>query len=358
MPLLSPFARRAVLLSTLLLAACAAQPPAPTVAPAPVPAPVPVAVPVPMAAADLPPGAAAVSSPGEPVDASVATQTAEIVESARETVRSTTVWLASGIDSWFGERRFDQGGKVTDGQLDLIVLQRQRERTEVDVRINARLRLPNIDRLAYVFVGRDDERDLITDRPGALTRQDRALVSRQQDRAFFAGLGRALGDVFDFRLGVRGAFKPYAQARMRHHWQLGADDGLEARETLFWTLDDHFGSTSAMSYEHAFSSTVAARWLGAATITQDLPRFVWASSLGLYQSFGEQRLLALESLINGQQGSGVAALDYGLQARWQQPVYENWLIGGVLVGHFWPRPDAQTERRGTWAFGINLKMRF
>jgi hypothetical protein len=68
--------------------------------------------------------------------------------------------------------------------------------------------------------------------------------------------------------------------------------------------------------------------------------------------------LALESLVNGQQGSGVSSLDYGLRAHWEQPIYENWLIGGVIVGHFWPRPDAQTERRGAWAVGVNLKMRF
>ena len=131
-----------------------------------------------------------------------------------------------------------------------------------------------------------------------------------------------------------------------------------ARQTLFWTADDRFGSTSALSYEHDVTSTLATRWVGAATITQDLPKFVWASSLGAYQSFGDQRLLALETLINGQQGSGVDALDYGVQTRWEQPVYQDWLIGGILVGHFWPRPDPLTERRGAWALGLSLKMRF
>lgn len=351
MPLPSLRARLAALAPILVLAACAAQPPAPSVAA--------VAEPVPTSAADPPPAAATQASPSAPADATtVATQAAEIVDSARSSVRSSTVWLASGVDSWFGKRRFDEGGKVTDGQLELVVLKRQRERAEVNVRLNARLRLPNINRLAYFYFGRDDERDVITDKPDALKRQNRLLVTQPQDRAFFAGLGRTLGDAFDFRLGVRGALKPYVQVRMRHYWQLDANDGLDLRETVFWTVDDRFGSTTAASYEHAFSATVVARWLGAATITQDLPKFAWASSIGLFQTFGDQRLLTLEALVNGRQGSGVPALDYGLRAHWEQPIYENWLIGGVLVGHFWPRPDPQTVRRGAWAFGTNLRMRF
>lgn len=314
--------------------------------------PQPLPVPKPLLATGPPPG------PVESEQDTVAAQTAEVVESARETVRSTTVWLASGIDSWFGDRSFQTGGKVTDGQLDLSVLERQGERTEVDVRLNAHFRLPNIDRLAYVFFGRDNEREVITDKPSALSRQDRVLVTRNQDRAFFAGLGHALDDAFDFRIGVRGAFKAYAQARMRHRWQLGDDDWLDTGETVFWTADDRVGSTTAVSYGHTFSPALALRWLGAATVTQELPKFVWASSVGLYQNFGAQRLLSLETLVNGQQGSGVDALDYGLQVHWEQPIYENWLLGGIVVGHFWPRPDAQTERRRAWALGLNLKMRF
>jgi hypothetical protein len=79
--------------------------------------------------------------------------------------------------------------------------------------------------------------------------------------------------------------------------------------------------------------------------------------VGSYKSFGNQRLLALEALIQGQQGSGVFATDLGLQTRWEQPVHENWLLGEVVVGHFWPRLDAQTARRGAWALGLGLKMR-
>jgi len=269
-----------------------------------------------------------------------------------------SVWLARGVDSWFGDRPFEDGGKVSDGRLSISLLKRQGESPDLDVRFNARFRLPNIEESTYFFFGRDDPREVLTDQPGRLSRQEQLQAQSNAERQFFAGVGRTLNDEIDFRLGMRGGFKLYAQVRYRKQWELG-DDGLaEFRQTVFWSSSDRTGSTTAFSYEHLFSPVWAARWLSSATITQRSERFEWSSLLGAYRSFGEQRLLSLEGLINGQQGSGVAATDYGVQTRWEQPVYKDWLIGGVVIGHFWPRPDAQTERRKAWALGASLKMRF
>jgi hypothetical protein len=326
-----PLRRVPLVLLVALLAACASAPPTPPQTPA---------------------------DPEPPAEPALDPPTAELAESARASVRATTIWLASGVDSWFGDRPFEREGKVSNGQLDIDLLKRESDRLDADLRLNARFTLPNIDRLGYVFVGRDNERELVTDRPGALTRQDQLQPTPAEDKKFFVGLGRTLDEVFDVRLGLRGAFKPYAQARMRARWELGSGDALEARQTFFWTVDDRAGSTTAVSWDHTLTATLGLRWLAAATITQEQPKFAWASSLGAYQAFGHQRQLSLEALVNGQQGSGVGALDYGLQARWEQPVHKDWLLGSVVVGHFWPRPLQQAPRRGAWALGAGLKMRF
>ncbi|MBW6494761.1 MAG: hypothetical protein K0B16_09460 [Burkholderiaceae bacterium] len=42
------------------------------------------------------------------------------LESARRSVRSAAEWLASGVNSWFGDRPFKEaGGKVSDGRFGL-----------------------------------------------------------------------------------------------------------------------------------------------------------------------------------------------------------------------------------------------
>ena len=295
------------------------------------------------------------TSATEPQDA-----TDEVLETTRRSVRSTTEWLARGVDSWFGDRPFVKaGGKVLDGRLSVGLSKRQGESRDTSVIFNARFRLPNFEnQRSYLFLGRDDQREVVTDKPGVFSSQQRPLAANTADPSFFAGLGLPLLDSVDFRLGFRGGLKLYAQARYRQTWQLDVDDLVDFRETVFWTRDDQIGSTTAMSYEHAFSSSLAGRWLAATTITQRNSKFEWSSSVGAYHSPGDQRLLSLELLVSGVQGSGVAVSDYGPQVKWEQPIHKDWLLGEIAVGHFWPRKDPASERGRAWALGVIVKMKF
>lgn len=306
--------------------------------------------PTPACASEPAEAAPSAEAPPTPVD--------EAVESARRSVRSTAEWLARGVDSWFADKPFSEDAKVTDGQLGLRFVARQHAKPDYSVRFNARFRLPNLEKKAYLFVGRDDQRELVTDKPDAFSREQRLLRENTADRSFFAGLGVRPHEHLEFRLGFHGGLKPYAQARYRQAWQFGSADLVDFRESLFVSRDDRLGSTTAVSYEHAFSSTFAARWLNSATITQRSRRFEWSSSLGAYKSLGDQRLLSIEALSSGAQRSGVDVSDYGVQVRWEQPVYKDWLLGEVLLGHFWPRNDPASERGRAWAVGGGVRMKF
>jgi hypothetical protein len=282
----------------------------------------------------------------------------EVLESARQSVRSTSEWLARGVDGWFGDKPFSDGGKVSDGRLSVSLLTRQHESPHFAVRFNARFRLPNVESRAYLFLGRDDQRDVITDTPDSFSRQQRLQPETTTDNSFFGGIGVRVHESLQFRVGLRGGLKPYVQARYGQSWRVSDVDLADFRETLFWSINDHVGSTTALSYEHAYSSTLALRWLGSTTITQVSKHFDWASSIGAYKSFGDQRLLSLEALVSGTQGSGIGASDFGLQTKWAQPIHKDWLIGEILVGHFWPRTDALSPRMRAWALGLGVKMLF
>ena len=286
--------------------------------------------------------------------------TQEALEVTRRSARSTAEWLARNVDSWFGDRPFEDGGKVSDGRLSVGIFYRRDAPVDVDLRFNARFRLPNVERRAYLFVGRDDPRDVVQDTPDALPRQQALRADRLGERSFLGGLGVKLLDVFDFRLGVSSRLKPYVQARYAKPWQLSDDQLLEFRQTLFWTSADRFGATTALSYGIALAPAWSLRWAGQATLTQQARNVVWSSTLGGYRSFGWERQLALEMVLNGSgtQGTGVGASDRGLLLKWEQPLHANWLFGELVGGHFWPRPDAQSERASIWAVGAGLKMRF
>jgi hypothetical protein len=294
----------------------------------------------------------------EPGSATAASN--DVVEATRNSARATAEWLARGVDGWFGDKPFEDGGKVSDGRLSLAVFKRQGDRPDFDVRFSAHFRLPNIEHRAYLFVGRDDLRSTVRDEPDALVSKQRLLATRAEDRSFLAGLGLSLPNAVDVRLGLSARLKPYAQARYTQLWAWGPGQSLDFRETVFWSQEERFGSTTALSYEFALRKSLALRWLGAATITQASRNFDWSSSLGAYQSLGEQRLLSFEALFygTGTHGTGVGMSDFGLLVKWEQPLYKDWLTGEIAGGHFWPRPDTISPRGRAWAMGGNLKMRF
>lgn len=306
------------------------------------------------AAAAAEPAAASPSAVAERAQAG----SSPVLETSRRSVRAATEWMARGVDSWFGNRPFEEGGQVADGRLSVGLLKRQHESLDTTVRFKVHLRLPNAERFGYLFIGRDDPRDVVTDTPTALSNSQKLAPERARQPSFLAGVGLSFRDVVDLRLGFRGGLKPYAQASTATAWKWGDGPEFDLRETVFWAREDRLGSTTALSVEQALSANLALRWLSAATITQAQPHVDWTSSLGAYQSFGQQRLLSLELLVNGIQGSGVLFADQGLQVKWEQPVYRNWLLLELLAGHFWPRPDVLLARDSVWALGARLQMRF
>ncbi len=303
------------------------------------------------------PLASAAGSTANPVSPEAA-QEEGVLDATRSQVRGFSLWLGESVNDWFGDRPFTDGGKVTHGRLGLRNLWRQDEGWDTSVRFRARFDLPNLRDKAYVFIGRQNERELVTDQSEAFTREQLLLEERRrEDQTGFAGLGVALRKNLDFRVGVRGGLKFYTQARYRKQWELGALDRIEFRETVFWTNRDKFGSTTALDYQHAFTPTLSLQWQNAATISEKTDDFAWGSSLGLFKRFGDDRLLSGEMVVTGETGAKEEVDEYGVRMKWTQPVYRDWLIGEFIVGHYWPQREDR-ERERSWAAGVNLEMRF
>ncbi|OYT90596.1 MAG: hypothetical protein CFE43_17480 [Burkholderiales bacterium PBB3] len=305
--------------------------------------------------------ASGVAAQGAP-DPTPATQKVDVeasVEAAREATRSAAVWLASGVDSWFGNKPFSEGGQVNDGELNVKFYSRQDQKTDYSVTFNARFKLPNLEEKTYLFTGRDNNAGVVSDRPAVFSNKQRLLQPNSTlDTSFFAGLGRSFSDSFDARIGFQGGLKLYAQGRYRKEWKLAADESAEFSQTIYVTQADGVGSSSVVSYQRQFSPTLVGRWLNVVDVTQNDTNAEWNSSLGIFKSFGSQRLLSLELLASAKQNTGLPLTDYGVQARWEQPVLHNRLIGEIVLGHFWPQTLDPNDRTTAWAVGTGVKMKF
>lgn len=278
---------------------------------------------------------------------------------SRRVVQGVTTWAASGINSWFGDIPFEDGGRVWNGRFALRTLWRQDDGFDFNVRFSARLDLPNLRDNSYLFFGRENERDLIRDQPQTFTRQQQLISEdRRDDSSFFFGLGKSLYDAVDFRLGIRGGYKVFTHVRYSHGWELSEQDDINFRQTFFWAVNEGFGSTTSLNYEHAFDPSLAFKWLNSTTISEDTNDFEWSSSVGLHKAFGDRRLLSSEILINGETGSSVTVGEYGVRFKWQQPFLRDWLIGELILGHFWPQDDGEEERDRSWALGTGMTMQF
>jgi hypothetical protein len=281
------------------------------------------------------------------------------VESAREAAHTAAVWLASGVDSWFGNKPFSEGGQVSDGEVSVKFYNRQDQKTDYSLTFNARFKLPNLESHTYLFTGRDTTTGVVTDRPAVFAAKQRLLQSNSTlDNTFFAGFGLGVSDSVDARIGFQGGLKLFAQGRYRKEWIFTPDNAVEFSQTVFLTQADHLGSSTVVSYQHQFSPTLVGRWLNAVTVTQADTDAEWNSSLGVFKSMGQQRLLSLEVLASAKQNTGLPLTDYGLQMRWEQPVLHNKLLGEIVLGHFWPQSLVVGDRSTAWAVGTGLKMKF
>jgi len=281
-----------------------------------------------------------------------------VLVGSREALRSLTEQVASEVDSWFGDKPFREGGKVS-GSLGLKALVRQGDSPDMSLRFRARVNLPNLKDKGYLFFGRENERELVVDQPETFTRRELLLEERpRNEQTVFAGFGYRILDALDLRAGLRRAYKPYVQARYRRDFGVTERDVFNFRETVFWNTDDGVGSTTALNFAHAYTPTLALRWQNAGTISQDSDGMEWSSSLGLFKQLEAMRTVSFDGIVRGATAADSDLKEYGVRLTWEQPIYRDWTFIEVSVGHFWPKGEAESGRSREWSLGVGVELRF
>jgi hypothetical protein len=276
----------------------------------------------------------------------------------REVLYDSAYWLVENVDSWFGDKPFEEEGRVS-GAVRVRLLYREDDGYSTDSRFKLRVKMPNLSERAYVFIGRDNEQELVTDQSGAFTREQLLLPeSRSNDQTFFVGLGYAVRDNLDFRAGVRGGYKLYTQARYRKAWWLTEASNVDYRQTVFLAVDDGLGTTTSLDYAYAFNPRTAFRWQNSGTFGTETDGIAWSTSLGLFRRVGGHRELSVEALANGETDDRIDTREYGVRGIWRRPIHQDWVVGELILGHFWPREDDDPERQRSWAVGIGVELMF
>ena len=307
----------------------------------------------------LPEPGEAQATAAEPVQSEGEGEEVPVLDSSREGVRGATEWVARGVDSWFGDIPFEEGGKVTNGRIRSRVIWRENDEVDFNLRFRVSMRLPNLQDKVYLLIGSENEEDLIRDTPDTVMDQQRLLrENRRDDETFFTGIGLRVVDNVSASIGLRDLHKPYLKLRYRYKWLVTPRNLISFKETGFWALSDGFGATTSLDFEHAFSQVLSARWHNSGTFSEEDDGLDWYTSVGLFRDFGDQKELSGEVLADGETGKDVDVEEYGVLMKWRQPVYRDWLLGELSAGHYWEREHIEDERQSKWALGVGLQMNF
>lgn len=267
--------------------------------------------------------------------------------------------LVEEVDSWFGPRPFDESGGQVSGSLSLRLLQREDEGLDADVRYRLRVKMPNVSSRANLIIGREDEADLVTDQQQDLSKSQVSGSGTQvEDPTTFVGLAYRVRDDVSLRLGVRGGYKLFAQARFNKRFTFSERSILDFSETLFLAVDDGLGATTGLNYRHAVSERAAWIWPNSLTYGTETDGLEWRTAPGYQLSWPGQKRFVVDLPANGETGSTVDVSEYGVRARYRTPLHREWLLGELIVGYFRPRDEDDPSRRDAWALGGTVEIQF
>ena len=162
-----------------------------------------------------------------------------------------------------------------------------------------------------------------------------------------------------FRVGVHGVDSPevFAQGRFRREFPLSERSRLFFRETVFWTNEEKFGSTTSGAFDRVLSPALMARFDVAATISQVTDGVDWRSSLVLYRSLARSQAIAAQAFVRRETREEALLREYGINAIYRRPLAKrDWLYGELLVGYSFPRVGHEKPREGSLLVGIGLDM--
>ncbi len=302
--------------------------------------------------------------PAEPAASAPAnlagTAAIDMAQATQRVARSSAEWLARSIDGWFGDEPFPRVERVADGRMDIGLYKREGDNAALDLRFDARFRLPNLERRAYLFIGRDDRRDAVQDTPDDVALRQRLRADGGGERSFLAGLGLGLLPGLDARVGLSASAQPYAQLRWRQRWRPQPAQSIDLRQTVFATRADRLGSTTALGWDWQLAPRWTLRWFNAATLTQARRGWAGSSSLSVQHDLDGARLLTAEAVLasEGTRAGGTGSSERGLLLKWEQALHEDWLRGELVLGHFWPRASGDADISRAWALGAAVKLRF
>ncbi len=276
-------------------------------------------------------------------------------------VYRTVCASATWVDNFFGGDRSLRERDTSYGRVGVGASYDKFNGTSAKFRFKAKVQLPRAKNRFNAFVGRFEQDEFIrgqVDDVGAVP----AIFRETQEKDWLLGFGynpvRSARSRIDLDAGVRVDFPmdPFVKGTWRYYLFMNERKLLRVAQTVFWTNQLEFGTTTRLDAEKVLGENLHLRWQGLGTVAQETEGLDWRSSLILYQNIGKLRAIAWEAEIEGETDAVIDLDHYGLRATYRQRIFRDDLFLELQARVFWPRSIEEPEREATPGVGFGFEM--
>jgi hypothetical protein len=276
------------------------------------------------------------------------------------TVCGSALWF----DGLFGESDVYQERDVSYGRIFLGLWWDERDGIDFKFRFRVRMALPQLEKRANLFLGRDDVDNFLSDQNDSAEGLPGSFTDSEEEEWLF-GVGFAPVRGRRSRLSIEPGLRlkipldPYVKVHYRYNLFVEPRrTQVRFRETLFWRKSDGSGFTSRVDVEYMLSQRFLTRLSASGTVGESRRGVDWYSGLRLYHYLGSGRALAYLVEVFGETRKEVPIEDYGVRVTYRQSILRRWLFAELSGGLNWPRRTLAETREINPGLGIGFEMQY
>jgi len=265
---------------------------------------------------------------------------------------------AAWFDGFFGDpRSFEETPVGNFLRVRNTVRWDQTEDLDHRLRIQASLALPRASDRIRLLVTRDDDLDggELDNVSGAADDTDRTRIGL---RFLASERARSRFDI-DGTIRLSGA-TPNPRVRGRYRYVQALSDRSLARltQSVFWEVDDGFGTTSRVDYEFLPHRDRLLRWTGQGTVSEGSDGVDWRTSLVSFHQLSNYDAMRYEVGMFGYTDPKFEVEEYFVAVRYRRQFLRPWLFFELQPEHAWPLDQDTGRRRSDWRFSVTLEVQF
>lgn len=280
------------------------------------------------------------------------------VERQRDIVGGGYVWLARGIDDFFT----DEGDEIVANEsylkLDLRHTFEESGESITDVRVKAKLDLPNTeDRVKLAFSSDERQDESLEQRVRPVSTGER--IQRESSVAELQVQPRSEWRRWKRKgsLGIRTRTPPvpFGRYRLTRAWELSPLWRSEFQQE-FWYFDDRgWGETSELTFWRPLSDSLLLRFWGEAEFRDETDRFDYVEIASVVHRLSERSGLEYRVGVLGASRPNLRlnAFFWGLSYRLR--VHEDWVFLSATPELFYPREEGWSAEP---SFTLRLEVYF